>query len=105
LTLDWKYKAFGVGLAQNFQSGYYDNVRADSVTYTDAQHVGAFSTWDLNGSYSGVKNLVLRAGVKNLFNRMPPAAITGGQYFQSGYDPSYYDAHGATGYVSANYRF
>ena len=105
LTLDWKYKAFGVGLAQNFQSGYYDNVRADSVTGTDAQHVGAFSTWDLNGSYSGVKNLVLRAGVKNLFNRMPPAAITGGQYFQSGYDPSYYDAHGATGYVSANYRF
>jgi iron complex outermembrane receptor protein len=105
LTLDWKYKAFGLGLAQNFQSGYYDNVRADSVSGTDAQHVGAFSTWDLNGSYTGVKKLVLRAGVKNLFNRMPPAAITAGQYFQSGYDPSYYDAHGATGYVSANYSF
>jgi iron complex outermembrane receptor protein len=105
LTLDWKYKEFGLGLAQNFQSGYYDNVRADSATGTDAQRVGAFSTWDLNGSYSGVKNLVVRAGVKNLFNRMPPAAITAGQYFQAGYDPSYYDAHGATGYVSANYRF
>ncbi|HEU4373188.1 MAG TPA: TonB-dependent receptor, partial [Telluria sp.] len=50
LTLDWKYKAFGLGLAQNFQSGYYDNVRADSATGTDAQRVGAFSTWDLNGS-------------------------------------------------------
>jgi iron complex outermembrane receptor protein len=105
LSFDWKYKAFGLGLTQNFQSGYYDNVRADSETGTDAQHVGAFSTWDLQGSYSGVKKLVLRAGVKNLFNRKPPAALTGGQYFQSGYDPSYYDAHGATGYVSANYTF
>ena len=105
LTFDWKYKAFGLGLAQNFQSGYDDNVRADSISGTDAQHVGVFSTWDLQGSYSGVKQLVLRAGVKNLFNRTPPAAITAGQYFQSGYDPSYYDAHGATGYVSATYRF
>ena len=105
LTFDWKYKEFGLGLAQNFQSGYSDNVRADSITGTDAQHVGAFSTWDLQGSYSGVKQLVLRAGVKNLFNRAPPAAITAGQYFQAGYDPSYYDAHGATGYVSATYRF
>lgn len=62
-------------------------MRADSVTYTDAEHVRAFSTWDLNGSWSGVKNLVLRAGVKNLFNWKPPAAITGGQYFQSGDAP------------------
>jgi iron complex outermembrane receptor protein len=105
LTLDWKYKAFGLDLTQNYQSGYYDNARADSATGTDAQHIGAFSTWDLQGSYSGVKNLVVRAGVKNLFNREPPQAITAGQYFQAGYDPSYYDAHGATGYLSATYKF
>ena len=34
-----------------------------------AQHVGAFSTWDLQGTYGGIKNLTLTAGVKNLFNR------------------------------------
>ncbi|WLI87872.1 TonB-dependent receptor [Massilia sp. R2A-15] len=105
LSFDWKYKAYGLNLTQNFQSGYYDNARADSATGTDAQHVGAFSTWDLQGTFTGFKQLVVRGGVKNLFNRQPPAALTAGQYFQSGYDPSYYDAHGATGYLSATYKF
>ena len=97
LSFDRKYKAYGLNLTQN--------VRADSENGNDAQHVGAFSTWDLQGTFTGFKKLVVRAGVKNLFNRQPPAAITAGQYFQSGYDPSYYDAHGAIGYLSATYKF
>jgi len=104
-TMDWKYQKWGVNLTQNFQSGYWDAARADSATGTDAVHVGAFSTWDAQASYSGFKNLQIRAGVKNLFNRKPPEAITLGNYFQGGYDPSYYDAHGATGYISATYKF
>lgn len=106
LTLDWKYKNWGADLTQNYQSGYYDAARADSATGTDAVHVGAFSTWDAQVSYSGlVKGLNLRGGVKNLFNRKPPEAITLGNYFQAGYDPTYYDPHGATAYVSATYAF
>ncbi|MGV7209390.1 TonB-dependent receptor [Oxalobacteraceae bacterium A2-2] len=105
LSLDWKYQKWGVNLTQNFQSGYWDAARADSATGTDAVHVGAFSTWDTQVSYTGFKNLTLRAGVKNLFNRQPPEVVTLGTYFQSGYDPSWYDAHGATGYVSASYKF
>jgi len=105
MTLDWKYKAYGIDLIQNYQSGYEDNFRADATATSSPQHIGAFTTWDLQGSYSGVKNLTLRVGVKNLFNRAPPEAITAGQYFQAGYDPSYYDAHGQTGYVSATYKF
>jgi len=104
-SMDWKYQKWGVNLTQNFQSGYWDAARADSATGTDAVHVGAFSTWDAQASYSGFKNLQIRAGVKNLFNRQPPEAITLGNYFQGGYDPSYYDAHGATGYLSATYKF
>ena len=105
LSFDWKFQKWGVNLTQNFQSGYWDAARADSATGTDPVHVGAFSTWDAQGSYSGFKNIQLRAGVKNLFNRQPPEVITLGNYFQGGYDPSYYDAHGATGYVSATYKF
>ncbi len=104
LTLDWKYQKFGVSLANNFQSGYYDAARADADVPV-AQHIGAFSTWDLQGSYAGYKNLTLRAGVKNLFNRQPTQAITAGNYFQTGYDPTWYDAHGQTAYVSASYKF
>jgi iron complex outermembrane receptor protein len=40
-----------------------------------------------------------------LFNRKPPEAITLGNYFQGSCDPSYYDAHGATSYISATYKF
>jgi iron complex outermembrane recepter protein len=105
LAFDWKFQKWGVNLTQNFQSGYWDAARADSATGTDAVHVGAFSTWDAQAAYNGFKNLSLRAGVKNLFNRKPPEVITLGNYFQGGYDPSYYDAHGATAYVSATYKF
>ena len=105
LALDWKFHNWGVNLTQNFQSGYYDAARADSATGTDAVRIGAFSTWDSQVAYTGIKNLTLRAGVKNLFNRNPPESIGLGNYFQSGYDPTYYDAHGATGYVSASYKF
>ncbi|MRX08306.1 TonB-dependent receptor [Pseudoduganella sp. FT25W] len=107
LAFDWKYQSWGVNLTQNFQSGYHDATRADedlekSVTPV---RVGAFSTWDSQVSYTGVKNLTVRVGVKNLFNRQPPEIIGLGNYFQAGYDPTYYDAHGATGYVSASYKF
>jgi iron complex outermembrane receptor protein len=104
LSLDWKRKEWGASLINNFQSGYWDSYRADAVDPI-AQHVGAFSTWDLQGSYSGVKNLTLTAGVKNLFNRKPTEVITAGSYFQTGYDPTWYDAHGQTAYVSAGYKF
>ena len=105
LTLDWKYQAWDAELTQNYQSGYYDNARFDSPTGTDAVRVGAFSTWDGQVAYTGIKNLTLRAGLKNMFNRKPPEAITLGQYFQEGYDPTYYDPHGMTGYLAASYKF
>ena len=104
LDLNWKYKSVGLDLINNYQSGYYDNTRADSSTVVPV-HVGGFSTWDSQLSYSGVKNLMVRVGLKNMFNRLPPEAITLGSYFQQGYDPTYYDAHGQTAYVNATYKF
>ncbi len=107
LSFDWKYHAYDLTLTQNYQSGYQDNSRADCsiCTSADAVHVGSFSTWDMQAAYSGVKNLTVRAGLKNMFDRNPPAVISGYQYFQTGYDPSYYDPHGMFGYMSATYKF
>lgn len=104
LSLDWKRQDWGVSLINNFQNGYWDAARADADTPV-AQHVGAFSTWDIQATWGGIPHLTLTAGVKNLFNRKPPEVITNGSYFQGGYDPSYFDPHGQTGYVSANYKF
>ena len=105
LSLDWKRKAWSASLINNFQSGYWDSYRADADGSYPAQHVGGFSTWDAQGSYSGFRNLTLTAGVKNLFNRKPTDVITSGSYFQTGYDPTWYDPRGQTVYVSANYKF
>lgn len=105
LSFDWSKAAYGLTLTQNFQTGYWDNIPQGFNPGTTPVRVGSFQTWDLQGSYTGIKNVVLRAGVKNLLNTQPPFAITAGQYFQIGYDPSYYDPHGRYAYVSASYKF
>lgn len=108
LTGSWNYGPVGVDLTQHYQSGYTDSSRADCSTDIECATgvpVGAFSTWDIQGAYTGMKNLTLRLGLKNMFNRQPPNAITLGQYFQAGYDPTYYDPHGRFVYVSGSYKF
>lgn len=105
LAGSWTYGPSTLTLTQNYQSSYDDAARADSETGTDAQHVKAFQTYDLAGAYSGFKGVTLRLGVKNLTNRQPPQTIGLGEYFQTGYDPSYYDPHGRFFYGSASYKF
>ena len=88
-------------IVQNFQSGYRDH-----NDLNDNRHdVGAFSTYDGQIAYTGVKNLKLAAGVRNLFDRNPPLTIGNGASFQAGYDPTYYDARARTAYITANYKF
>ena len=119
LTLNWKYAAYGLALTQNYQSSYRDAPPAsndcDPGDYTppDAppaicgtgRRVSAFSTFDLQGEFDGVKNMSLRLGLKNMFNRQPPPVTTNGTYFQTGYDPTYYDPHGRFVYGSVTYKF
>ena len=119
LTVNWNGGAYGLGLTQNFQSGYKDAPPAiddcDPGDYTapDAppsvcttgRAIKSFATYDLQGQYTGVKNMTLRLGLKNIFNRQPPAVTTNGGYFQAGYDPTYYDPHGRFVYGSISYKF
>lgn len=103
-TLDWQYGGFGTSVTGHYQSGYDDNIPC-CTPQTTPLRIGSFTTWDLQGRYTGVKNLTLRLGVKNIFNRAPPGTVTLGQYFQTGYDPTYYDPHGRFVYLTAGYKF
>ena len=119
LTVNWNYAGYGLALTQNYQSSYRDAPPAiddcDPTDYTapDAppavcstgRRVTSFATYDLQGEYSGMKNLSFRLGLKNVFNRQPPTVTTNGTYFQTGYDPTYYDPHGRFVYGSATYKF
>ena len=86
-TLVWDYSSWEAVLIRNFQGNYVDL----PSTVTGSQSiVGAYETYDIQGSYSGFKNLRLSLGIKDLFNRAPPYSNSGGQSsFQAGYDPSY----------------
>jgi len=107
LSFDWTKNAYGLTLTQNYQGGYTDNVPTGFAPNPSGQalKVGSFQTWDLQGTYTGVKNLTLRLGVKNLQDKNPPTAVTLGEYFQTGWDPSYYDPHGRFIYATATYKF
>jgi len=100
-TLTWLYGPWQASLSNLYQTSYTDfqgDIDGNERT------VGSMSLWDFQGTWTGVKNLKLTLGVKNLFDRNPP--VTNQQYtFQSGFDPSYYDARARFIYGQLNWKF
>ena len=66
--------------------------------------VGNVETYDAQVSWHGFKGLQLVLGVRNMFDRDPPASGQG-QTFQIGYDPRYGDPFGRTYYGKISYAF
>jgi iron complex outermembrane receptor protein len=115
LSADWAKGPWDLTVTQNFQNGYEDIPGTFEETVLEdgspnpafkPRHVGTYETYDLQGSYSGIKNLRLALGIKNVFNRDPPYTNAGGQnFFQAGYDPGYADPRGRFYYGSLTYAF
>ena len=100
-TIDWDYGPWGATLAQTYSMGYVDE---NTDLNDNLRRVGDYDIYDLQGRYTGFKNLELAAGVKNLFNKAPP--FTNQNFtFITGYDPSYADPRGSFYYASITYRF
>ena len=100
-SLTWEQGPWSATLAQTYQTSYTDQL---PDLNGDPRTVGSLSIWDLQGAYTGFKDWRLTLGVKNLFDRNPPASnqITS---FISGFDPSYYDPRARFVYASVTYRF
>lgn len=104
-------------LAMNFKSGYTDKVTDVEVLDSAGNVVGAadvrlavarYYTFDFQTQWTPFKSLSLTAGVLNLFDSVPPLAIsTGGNNRgqQFGYDDRYYDSRGRTLYINGSYKF
>ncbi len=99
-TLTWDQGPWSATLAQTFQSSYTDAQQ----DFNGLRTVGSMSLWDLQGTYSGFKNLKLTLGVKNLFDRNPPVSNQDSGFI-AGFDPSYYDPRARFVYGSINYKF
>ena len=96
LAFDWSRGPWGATLTQNVVNGYVDA--------SGGRQVGSVETYDLVGQWSGFKGLQVTLGIKNLFDRDPPASNQG-QTFQVGYDPRYGDPLGRTFYGRISYLF
>jgi iron complex outermembrane receptor protein len=100
----WKHTAavtLGTGpflftLTELYVLGYRD---ADGI-----RRVGSFDTYGLNLDFTGIRNLTLSAGVKNVLDREPPYTRQNNS-FQIGYDPSLADPTGRFYYASVRFRF
>lgn len=101
LAFNYQSGPWSTTLVQNYQSGYRD---ANDLN-GDQHHVGSLTLYDAQVAYTGIKNLTLSAGMRNLFDKNPPISIGNGTQFQAGYDPTYYDARARTAYLTANYKF
>lgn len=103
LTVGISNDSWGASVTQNFQSGYGDNINFNGDL--PVRQVGSYATYDAQASYTAIKNLRLTLGIKNLFDKNPPFAYTNGNYFQVGWDPTYYDPRARFIYVTGNYKF
>ena len=108
LVFDWTSGAWGARLENQFVKGWTEPaalVDANIGVATD-YHVKNSDRWNLSGAYTGVKNLTLRLGVKNLFDSAPPftASSSYGSH-AAGYAASFTDPRGRNYYAAASYKF
>ena len=102
--LNWSDGPWAATLANGYQSGYDENCLAGDASGCITRRVGAYTTWDLQARYTGVKDLTLSLGVMNLMNTTPPLTNQGSN-FQVGIDPTYADPRGRLFYGSMRYAF
>ncbi|NRF68424.1 TonB-dependent receptor [Aquincola sp. S2] len=103
LSASWSLGAWDATLVQHYQKKYTD---LPSTVSGETPKVGAYQTFDLQVAYSGIKNLRVTLGVRNLLDKDPPYTNAGGQVsFQGGYDPQYADPRGRFVYAGLRYEF
>lgn len=101
-TAAYELGSWGLSLTQNFQKRYHDS----ASTITDQlRYVNAYDTVDGQLFYTGVKDLKLVLGVRNLFNAAPPYAnyAASANNFIGGYDVSYGDPLQRFVYLNAKF--
>jgi iron complex outermembrane receptor protein len=106
-TLRYNVGPYEISLAENYQSSYRDlpNTQAAVDPTLFVPHdVASYSRVDLQAAWTGIENLRLAVGARNVGNKVPPYSNVGGQnVFQAGYDPGYVDPSGRFIYGQVTY--
>lgn len=99
-TAQYNWQSGGTDLCGNLLQDDFGNCPPGSLP-----KFGSYETMDAQVAYTGIKNLNLTFGVRNLFDKKPPYVNGAGGAFQSGYDPTYVDPRGQYVYLQATYKF
>lgn len=94
---------WGSTIAWNYTGRFLDENNGERVD-NDTRQIASFSTFDLQGTYSGLKNTKFTLGMKNMFDRKPPF-ITFGNDANYGFARAAHDGRGRYVYGSVNYKF
>jgi iron complex outermembrane recepter protein len=112
LSVNYEEGVWGVGMIQRWRAGYKDaqlpGVANGSVVPPQWQpNVAKYITYDASISYTGIKNLGLIFGIKNLLNDDPPfsAAYDGNTGAGSSWEPRVADPRGRSYTLTARYKF
>ena len=95
-SVAWDSGPWNAYLGYNWQSAYQDQ--------GGTREVSPYETFDTALTWSGIKNLKVKLGVRNLTDRHPPFTIQNA-YFQVGFDPTYVDPRGRTYRAALEYKF
>lgn len=101
LSTSWSQGSWVFTVAQNFYKGYRDGNDLND----EAHRVPSQALYDAQVAFTGVKNLRLALGIKNVFDKSPPMFIPTSNQFQAGYDITMYDPRSRFVYLSAGYKF
>jgi iron complex outermembrane recepter protein len=101
-TAVYELADWGLSVTENYQKRYHDT--ASSVT-AQTRFVRDYTTIDSQLYYKGLQGFTFTAGVRNLFNRVPPYANYAGtaNNFIGGYDLGYGDPLGRFVYLTVEY--
>ncbi|MFO0299283.1 MAG: TonB-dependent receptor domain-containing protein [Pseudomonadota bacterium] len=116
LTLGYKQGDWAGSVTQMFRNGYRDRVApgvaaalaAGAPTPPDWKPtVDDYTVYNASLTYTGIKNLTLTAGIKNLLNEDPPFSYTYDDVTGGGgaWEPRLADPRGRSFTLSVNYRF
>ena len=102
--LNWMLAPWGATLANTFQLGYTEPCLGNDASGCTTRSVGSYSVWDLQGRYTGFKNMTLTLGIRNALDTPPPVSNQSTDS-QAGIDPSYADPRGRMFYGAIRYAF
>jgi len=106
LTFNYTTGPWNASLTHNYTASYKDFTDPASIgpNYPENRTVGAYQTIDTQFSWTGIKNLDITFGIKNLLDKDPPSSRKSSG-FQVGYDEKNTNPLGRVYYLRAKYKF